>query len=154
MSPRTSIEALGETSLKMAPVPLGQPSANLTTPAYSLLFPAPFVQEGLRFLALVSNRVTLFSAHLQRIDDATLTPLTRALFTLALVDEYLTTPERGAVVPPPLLAQFQHTVREIDPAIMIPPLEANKMVRSREEVRVSTALSRVSPRSACAPRGR
>ena len=153
MSPRTSIEALGETSLKMAPVPLGQPSANLTTPAYSLLFPAPFVQEGLRFLALVSNRVTLFSAHLQRIDDATLTPLTRALFTLALVDEYLTTPERGAVVPPPLLAQFQHTVREIDPAIMIPPLEANKMVRSREEVRVSTALSRVSPRSACAPPG-
>ncbi|UVC67138.1 tegument protein UL37 [Human alphaherpesvirus 1] len=149
MSPRPSIEALGETSLKMAPVPLGQPSANLTTPAYSLLFPAPFVQEGLRFLALVSNRVTLFSAHLQRIDDATLTPLTRALFTLALVDEYLTTPERGAVVPPPLLAQFQHTVREIDPAIMIPPLEANKMVRSREEVRVSTALSRVSPRSAC-----
>ncbi|UVC67068.1 tegument protein UL37 [Human alphaherpesvirus 1] len=153
MSPRPSIEALGETSLKMAPVPLGQPSANLTTPAYSLLFPAPFVQEGLRFLALVSNRVTLFSAHLQRIDDATLTPLTRALFTLALVDEYLTTPERGAVVPPPLLAQFQHTVREIDPAIMIPPLEANKMVRSREEVRVSTALSRVSPRSACAPPG-
>ncbi|UVC67262.1 tegument protein UL37 [Human alphaherpesvirus 1] len=153
MSPRPSIEALGETSLKMAPVPLGQPSANLTTPAYSLLFPAPFVQEGLRFLALVSNRVTLFSAHLQRPQERRPSLPSRALFTLALVDEYLTTPERGAVVPPPLLAQFQHTVREIDPAIMIPPLEANKMVRSREEVRVSTALSRVSPRSACAPPG-
>lgn len=153
MNPRTSLEALGEMSLKMSPVPLGQPGANLTTPAYSLLFPSPIVQEGLRFLALVSNWVTLFSAHLQRIDDAALTPLTRALFTLALVDEYLTTPDRGAVVPPPLLAQFQHTVREIDPAIMIPPLEATKMVRSREEVRVSTALSRVSPRSACAPPG-
>ncbi|ARS02932.1 tegument protein UL37 [Macacine alphaherpesvirus 1] len=153
LDPRAASGAPADASPPVSPIPLGQPGAGLTTPAYSTIFPAPFVQEGLRFLARASNWATLFSTHLQRVDDATLTPLTRALFTLALVDEYLTTRDRGIVAPPRLLEQFEHTVREIDPAIMIPPIEANKMVRTREEVRVSAALNHLTPRSARAPPG-
>nr|AHM96086.1 tegument protein UL37 [Papiine alphaherpesvirus 2] len=153
LDPRASSAAPGGAAPPVSPVPLGQPSAGLATPAYSPIFPAPFVQEGLRFLARASNWATLFSTHLQSVDDATLTPLTRALFTLSLVDEYLTTRDRGIVAPPRLLEQFERTVREIDPAIMIPPIEANKMVRSREEVRVSAALNHLTPRSARAPPG-
>ncbi|ARS01749.1 tegument protein UL37 [Macacine alphaherpesvirus 1] len=153
LDPRAAGAAPGDAAPPASPIPLGQPAAGLTTPAYSAIFPAPFVQQGLRFLARASNWATLFSAHLQRVDDATLTPLTRALFTLSLVDEYLTTRDRGIVAPPRLLEQFEHTVREIDPAIMIPPIEANKMVRSREEVRVSAALNHLTPRSARAPPG-
>ncbi|AAU88103.1 tegument protein UL37 [Cercopithecine alphaherpesvirus 2] len=153
LDPRASSPAPGGAPPPASPIPLGQPSAGLTTPAYSPIFPAPFVQEGLRFLARASNWATLFSKHLQSVDDATLTPLTRALFTLSLVDEYLTTRDRGIVAPPRLLEQFERTVREIDPAIMIPPIEANKMVRSREEVRVSAALNHLTPRSARAPPG-
>ncbi|BAP00716.1 tegument protein UL37 [Pteropodid alphaherpesvirus 1] len=153
INPRTSAATATEAPLKMAPMPLGQPGANLIAPKYSLLFPSPFVQEGLRFLARASNWVTLFSTHLQCIDDASLTPFTRALFTLSLVDEYLTTADQGVVVPPQLLSRFQTTVREIDPQILIPPIEAGKMSRSREEVRVSSALSTLTPCATSAPPG-
>ncbi|AFR32478.1 tegument protein UL37 [Leporid alphaherpesvirus 4] len=152
LDPRSSPRAAAGPSIKMAPLPLGQPGRALVSPKYSLLFPAPFVQEGLACLAHISNWVSLFSTHLQRIDDAALTPLTRVLFTLSLVDEYFAGKDAGSV-PEHILTQFQSDVVAVDQSLLISPIEANRMPRSREEVRVSSALNRRSPQSTCAPPG-
>ncbi|QPO25170.1 tegument protein UL37 [Bovine alphaherpesvirus 2] len=151
--PRASIQSTDELTLKMPPVPLGQPSRSLVAPKYSLIFPAPFVQAGLAHLAHISNWVSLFSTHLQRIDDASLTPLTRVLFTLSLVDEYLAGKGQRSALPEQLLMQFHNDTREVPPSVLIPPIEANRMPRSREEVRVSSALTSRSPRNTCTPPG-
>ncbi|AMB16997.1 tegument protein [Macropodid alphaherpesvirus 1] len=138
---------IGEAAFELLFVPLGHTSIPLITPHYSLIFPSPLVQECLRRLAQLSNWMTLFSIYLQQINSESLTPLTRALFTLAMVDECLTDPVRGAIIPPKLLSRFKKTVQDIDPMVMIPPLEANKTLRSRGEIRISSALNHLTPKS-------
>ncbi|ADO13790.1 tegument protein UL37 [Saimiriine alphaherpesvirus 1] len=149
--PRESADFSSAPPLKnLATLPLGQPGAGLAAPKYHLIFGAPFVQRGLRHLAEVGNRVCVVGAYLRRADDAALTPLARALFTLALVDEHVPS---GGGVPSLLVQRFRRDVALVDPTIMIPPLEANPMPRTRGEVRISSALSTRTPGVTCAPPG-
>ncbi|QOD40122.1 tegument protein [Macropodid alphaherpesvirus 4] len=145
VNPHTTPTA-GEAVTELVLVPLGHTSAPLIAPQYSFIFPAPLIQECLRRLAQVSNWRTLFSIYLQQINNETLTPLTRALFILAMVDECLTDPAQGVIIPPKLLSRFKKTVQDIDPSVMIPPLEANKTLRSRGEIRISSALNHLTPK--------
>ncbi|AQS79178.1 tegument protein UL37 [Ateline alphaherpesvirus 1] len=152
--PRGSAEFLDAPPLReSAPPALGQPGAGLTAAQYDVIFGAPFVQRGLRHLARVGNRVSVVAAHLRRVGDASLTPLTRALFTLALVDEHLLGPDGRGEIPPRVVERFRRDVAQVDPSIMIPPLEAVGMARSRGEVRVSSALSARTPGAASAAPG-
>ncbi|SCO83527.1 tegument protein UL37 [Spheniscid alphaherpesvirus 1] len=126
-------------------IPASSFTAHLTVPTFTLIYDMPFVQDGLRLVAESVNWTIQYRMLADRCRDKSLTPLTRVLFTLALVDEYFTDCELSRQLPKSLVTAFREDVDALGEAELMSPDEANSTQRTASEVRVSAAIAYRDP---------
>ncbi|ACT88321.2 tegument protein UL37 [Felid alphaherpesvirus 1] len=137
---KTPSDALNEPPISS----LDKFSEPLVSKKFELLYGMPFVQEGLRVIAIRANWLVQFGVMVQRTRDSTLTPLTRALYMLALVDEYFQDIEQTSTYTT-LVRDFLELTQEIDEGALVPLQAANLSPRTAYEVRISSAIAHQNP---------
>ncbi|QBN85158.1 tegument protein UL37-like protein [Phocid alphaherpesvirus 1] len=111
---------------------------------FEILYDMPFVQEGLRIVSNSVNWILPFSAIIKRTREQTLTPLTRSLYIIALVDEYFIN-GNNQNSKSLLTHQFKKNMQYIDEKVFIPLNKVNLSPKTSNEVRISSALAYQDP---------
>nr|WHT50062.1 inner tegument protein [Bovine alphaherpesvirus 5]WHT50137.1 inner tegument protein [Bovine alphaherpesvirus 1]WHT50223.1 inner tegument protein [Bovine alphaherpesvirus 1]WHT50311.1 inner tegument protein [Bovine alphaherpesvirus 1] len=111
---------------------------------FRLLYDMPFFQAGLSALAHAANWKVPMAAVARRAADAAAPPLARALFAVALVDEYFPEPDDEDAAPG-LAEAFAEIADSVPPEALVPVGEANAFARTSHDVRVSAALAYRDP---------
>ncbi|AAG14230.1 UL37 [Gallid alphaherpesvirus 2] len=122
---------------------VGDLAASLAHKRFELIYDFPFVQEGIRLVSIASGWIAPFVIMYRCTTNRVFTPLTRILFTIALVDQYF----RGLHAPQPfqIKDRFAEDVGALGSKELIPALEANSTKRTSYEVRASAAIAYESP---------
>nr|WGL40853.1 tegument protein UL37 [Psittacid alphaherpesvirus 6] len=118
-------------------------TAKLVAKKYEVIYDFPVVQEGLRLLSVAIGWIPAFRITFARARDNAYKPLTRALFTLAFIDQYFWKP--GANRPVQLVRAFQADAEALGEAAMAGPYDSNGSKRTVHDVRVSAALAYGDP---------
>ncbi|AVT50742.1 tegument protein UL37 [Cervid alphaherpesvirus 2] len=111
---------------------------------FRLLYDMPFFQAGLSALAHAANWKIPMAAVARRAADAAAPPLARALFAIALVDEYFPDADDEETAPG-LAAAFAEIADLVPPEALVPAGAANACARTSHDVRVSAALAYRDP---------
>ncbi|QBM10863.1 Capsid assembly protein UL37 [Caprine alphaherpesvirus 1] len=111
---------------------------------FRLLYDMPFVQAGLSALAHAANWKVPMAAAARRAADAAAPPLARALFAVALVDEYFPDPHDEETAPG-LADAFAEIADAVPADALVPVGAANAFARTSHDVRVSAALAYRDP---------
>ncbi|AVT50672.1 tegument protein UL37 [Cervid alphaherpesvirus 1] len=112
---------------------------------FRLLYDMPFFQAGLAALAHAANWKVPMAAVARRATDAAAPPLARALFAVALVDEYFPEPDDDEGAAPGLAEAFAEIADLVPPEALVPAGAANAFARTSHDVRVSAALAYRDP---------
>ncbi|AID52741.1 tegument protein UL37 [Falconid herpesvirus 1] len=115
----------------------------LVNKRFEHIFDFPFVQEGLRLISRSVGWVMPFIITARCTTNLAYTPLTRALFTIALVDRYFWGPKSPQ--PQILVDRFANDCDELTSDEIMTPAEANATKRTAYEVRVSAAIAYADP---------
>lgn len=114
--------------------------AALTQHKFAIIYDMPFVQEGIRVLTQYAGWLLPFNVMWNQIQNSSLTPLTRALFIICMIDEYLTeTPVHS------ISELFADTVNLIKDEAFVSIEEAVTNPRTVHESRISSALAYRDP---------
>lgn len=105
---------------------------------FEILYDMPFVQEGLRIVSNSVNWILPFSAIIKRTREQTLTPLTRSLYIIALVDEYFIN-GNNQNSKSLLTHQFKKNMQYIDEKVFIPLNKVNLSPKTSNEVQIGRA---------------
>nr|ALL25977.1 tegument protein UL37 [Canid alphaherpesvirus 1] len=111
---------------------------------FELLYDMPFIQEGLKIISENVNWMLPFNAIIQRVKEASLTPLTRSLYIIALVDEYFSNC-KNSTTKSKLINRFKDNTQYIDENVFIPFDKVNFSPKTTNDVRVSSALAYQNP---------
>ncbi|AEI00244.1 UL37 protein [Gallid alphaherpesvirus 3] len=117
--------------------------ASLTQTRFKLIYDFPFVQEGIRLISIAVGWITPFVIMSRCTTNRAFTPLTRILFTLALVDQYFKSPRSPH--PSQLKDLFAEDASALGSRELISAVEANNMKRTAYDVRASAAIAYGDP---------
>lgn len=109
---------------------------------FDLIYDFQFVQDGIRLVSRSIGWVVPFVITSRCTSNRVYTPLTRVLYTIALVDKYLRDREPQ---PRELIDRFAEDVETLTQAELMTPAEANATKRTAHEVRVSSAVAYGDP---------
>uniref|UniRef100_A0AAU0K6K4 UL37 tegument protein n=1 Tax=Anatid alphaherpesvirus 2 TaxID=3080522 RepID=A0AAU0K6K4_9ALPH len=118
-------------------------ASRLVRNRFEFIYDFPFVQEGIRLVSRATGWILPFAITARCTTNRVFTPLTRALFTIALVDQYFWGPR--AVQPQRIAELFSDDADALGPDELLSPAEANATKRTAYEVRVSAALAYADP---------